>query len=263
MLNKRIIPVLLLKNDIVVKTIQFQNPRPIGEPIYAIKIFNDYEVDELIIVDIMLSKNNTDSPSNPMKKKIPLTLISKISDESCMPITYGGGIDSLDDVNLLFNAGVEKIAINSSAVTNSDIVRQISKEYGSQSVVISIDVKQNTDNSYNVFTHCGTKSTNLDPIAHAIQMQTLGAGEILINSIDRDGMMNGYDISLIKKMSSSVTIPVIALGGAGSYEHLHHALQQGGASAVAAGSMFVYFGKKKAILINYPDRSEIEKILDS
>ena len=262
MLNKRIIPILLLKDQMVVKTIQFQNPQHIGEPIYAIKIFNDYEVDELIIVDITLSRSDANSNSISNKNKIPFDLISKISDESCMPITYGGGIRSINDASQLFKAGIEKIAINTSALTTPNIVTEISNEFGRQSVVISIDVRKNNDNSYFVYSNGGQQCAHIDPVTHALNMQSLGAGEILINSIDRDGTMTGYDIPLIRSISSTVKIPVIALGGAAKEDDFCQALHQGGASAAAAGSMFVYYGKKRAILINYPDRFDIEKILE-
>lgn len=257
MLQKRIIPCLLLRTGLLVKTIQFQNPVHIGEPIYAIKIFNDYEVDELAILDIMASRPE----SKMLSQKIPLELISKISDESCMPISYGGGVRTLNDIQQLFKAGVEKVCINTAAVENPGFIKDAAREFGSQSIVVSIDVKQHNDGNYQVFINGGTRPTSLDPAHHAIQTQQLGAGEILLNSIDRDGMMGGYDIPLIKSVTSAVSIPVISLGGAGKTSDFTRALSEGGASAAAAGSMFVYFGRKKGILINYPSREEIDKIL--
>jgi len=259
MLQKRIIPCLLLRNGLLVKTIQFDNPRHIGEPIYAIKIFNDYEVDELAIMDIMASRPESIRPSPP--RSIPFELISKISDESCMPVSYGGRVRSIPDIQQLFKAGVEKVCINTAAVENPRFIKDAAREFGSQSIVVSIDVKQYNNGNYQVFINGGTRLTSLDPAHHAIQMQQVGAGEILLNSIDRDGMMGGYDIPLIKSVTSAVSIPVIALGGAGKTSDFTRALSEGGASAAAAGSMFVYFGRKKGILINYPSREEIDKIL--
>jgi len=256
MLQKRIIPFLLLKDGLLAKTIQFNNPQHIGEPIYAIKIFNDYEVDELMIVDMMASRSDKESPNI-----IPIDLISKISDESCMPITYGGGIHSIKDLNSLFNAGVEKACINTHAIENPSFIHEAAREFGSQSIVVALDVKQNSDGIYEVFTHGGRIPMHIDPVTCAVQMEEQGAGEILLNSIDRDGMMTGYDIHLVKAVVSSLNIPVIALGGAGSLDDLSQALYLGGAAAVAAGSMFVYFGRKRAVLINYPSREEILGIL--
>lgn len=260
MLQKRIIPFLLLQNNLLVKTIRFQAPKYIGEPIYAIKIFNDYEVDELMIVDIMASR--PESSGNPRgTNPINLDLISKISDESCMPVTYGGGITTLSELKALFNAGIEKACINTHAIENPEFVGMASREYGKQSIVVSIDVGLQSDGSYGVATRGGTRLTGIDPVTCARAMEKAGAGELLINSIDRDGMMSGYNIPLIKSVVSAVQIPVIALGGAGSYDDFSQALSEGGASAVAAGSLFVYFGRKKAVLINYPGREEIEDIL--
>ncbi|PWR72846.1 AglZ/HisF2 family acetamidino modification protein [Methanospirillum lacunae] len=253
MLQKRVIPCLLLKDGLFVKTIQFKNPNHISEPIYAIKIFNDYEVDELMILDIMASRTDTSN--------IPLDLISKISDESWMPITYGGGVRSLEDMHQLFRSGVEKVCISSYAIKYPDFITNAAREFGSQSIVVSIDVRRRVNGSYNVWTHGGTEETNLEPLQCAEIIAEAGAGEIIIHSIDNDGMMSGYDINLIRKITDRVRIPVIGLGGAGSYDDIKKVIHDGGASAAAAGSIFVYFGRKKAVLINYPDREEINMIL--
>jgi len=260
MLNKRIIPCLLLRDNLFVKTIKFDTPSHISEPIYAIKIFNDYEVDEILILDIMASRYGT-TPTQQGSGKLPLELISKISDEACMPISYGGGIKTIEDMEMLFRAGVEKVSINTHAITNPEIIQMAAKEFGSQSIVVSIDIKKENNEGYHVYSHCGSRKTNLDPIEYARSLKKMGAGELIINSIDRDGTMLGYDIPLIKQISSSVSVPIIALGGAGTMQDFSHALHEGGASAVAAGSMFVYFGKKRAVLINYPDRQEIDDII--
>jgi len=260
MLNKRIIPCLLLKNNLFVKTIKFDNPSHISEPIYAIKIFNDYEVDEIIILNIMPSRLDS-IPTKPDTSNLPLELISKISDEACMPLTYGGGIKSIREMEMLFRAGIEKVSINTQAALNSNLIKAAADEFGTQSIVVSIDVKCNSNNKYDVFTNCGTKNLKIDPIMHTQKMVDLGAGELLINSIDRDGTMCGYDIPLVKKISSCVTVPVTALGGAGNLNDCKKVLDQGGARAAAVGSIFVYFGKKRAVLINYPSRKEINEII--
>lgn len=257
MLTKRIIPCLLLKDGLLVKTKSFSSPQRIGEPIYAIKIFNDYEADEVIIVDITLSQTlDDDSPPN-----IPFDLISKISDESWMPLAYGGGVRSVDQMALLFKAGVEKVCLNTSAILHPELISRASELFGSQSIVVSIDVRKDEFDSYHVFTHCGKNKTSYTAVECARIMEKMGAGEIIIHSIDNDGHMCGYDLFLLKQVTSSVGIPVIALGGAGSYEDLGIALDVGGASAAAAGSIFVYFGRKKTVLINYPSKDEVMKIL--
>ena len=250
----------MLKDGLLVKTIQFKNPQHIGEPIYAIKIFNDYEVDELIIVDIMTSRTYPVEFSH-RKTAIPYEFISRISDESCMPITYAGGISSVEDCTQLFRAGIEKVCINTSALENPQLVQDAAAEFGRQSIVVSIDTMRQSDGSYKIASHCGLHLETLDPVTYAMRIENLGAGEILLNSIDRDGTMTGYDILLIKSVTSKVHIPVTALGGAGKMQDFSEAIHEGGAAAAAAGSVFVYFGRKKAVLINYPSREEIEEIL--
>jgi len=257
MLSKRIIPCLLLRNNLFVKTIKFSNPSHISEPIYAIKIFNDYEVDEIIILDILASHPDI-TQKGP--NKLPLDLISKISDEACMPITYGGGIKTLKDMEQLFRAGIEKVSINTHAALNPNIIKSASNEFGSQSIIVAMDVKWNGQ-GYEIYTNCGQKKQKVDLISYVLKMVDLGAGELLINSIDKDGAMSGYDIKLVKKITSCIHVPVIALGGASNLNDCKNVLDQGGAMAAAAGSLFVYFGRKRAVLINYPTRREIEKLM--
>lgn len=259
MLNKRIIPCLLLNEGMFVKTIQFSSIRHISEPIYAIKIFNDYEVDELMIVDINRSRQLFSDESHV--ESLPFDLISKISDESCMPIAYGGGICSIEEIQSLFRAGVEKVCICTEAAKNPEFIKKAASIFGSQSIVVAIDVLKTMDGEYEVWINGGMQKTAYRPVEYARMMQDMGAGELLINAISRDGTMQGYDISLVRSVSDAVSVPVIALGGAGSYNDLSVALREGGASAAAAGSIFVYFGKKKAVLINYPDSGEIADIL--
>ena len=250
MLKTRVIPCLLLKGKGLVKTVKFENPKYVGDPINAVKIFNDKEVDELIFLDIEATVEG---------RKPPVKLISEIASECFMPLSYGGGLRNLDDIKAIFNLGVEKVIINSYAIENPRFINEASKFYGNQSIVVAIDVKRSTKGKYEIFSRGGKKKTNLDPVEHAMKMETLGAGEIFLNSIDRDGTMEGYDIGLIKEVAESVTIPVIACGGAGRIEHFVEAVKKAGASAVAAGSMFVFHGKHRAVLTTYPSVEELEK----
>ncbi|NUM50614.1 MAG: imidazole glycerol phosphate synthase subunit HisF [Flavobacteriales bacterium] len=251
MFRPRIIPVLLLKNKGLVKTINFKSPTYIGDPINAVKIFNDMRSDELVFLDITASVEN----------RLPLPeIISNISDEAYMPFAVGGGIKSINDVKAMIGAGAEKVVINSAAVTNPELISQVAELFGRQSIIVSIDVKKNLFGKQKVYTHSGTKQTALNPIEHAIEMEKRGAGEILINSIDKEGCMTGYDIDLIKKITSVVKIPVIAVGGAGNLEHIKQAVTEGGASAAAAGSLFVYHGPLKGVLINYPEQKVLQNL---
>jgi cyclase len=247
----RVIPVLLLKDLGLVKTIQFENHRYIGDPINAVKIFNVKEVNEIVFLDIMATKSHV----------INFEMIKKISQECMTPLTYGGGVTELADIEQLFKIGIEKVAINTAAFHNPQIITEASETFGSQSVIASIDVKKRANASYEVFVGNGSTPTGADPVSYAKSMEALGAGEILLTSIDRDGTMAGYDIELIRNVSDAVKVPVIASGGAGKLQDLRSAYRDGKASAVAAGSIFVFFGKKKAVLITYPDRDELEALL--
>lgn len=251
MLRTRVIPSLLLRNQGLVKTIKFSNPIYVGDPINAVRIFNDKEVDELIFLDITAT----------IQKKPPqFNLIHDIATECFMPFGIGGGIHDLETARSLLKLGSEKIILNSSA-TNLDFIAAAANEFGSQSVVVSIDVRQSRFGKYQVFTNSGTLNTKLDPVQFAKDVESAGAGEILLNSIDLDGTMKGYDLVLIKAVASSVNTPVVACGGAGSLSHFQEAILKGGASAVAAGSMFVFHGPHRAVLINYPTQDELKKYL--
>ena len=251
MLKTRVMPCLLINNERLVKTVKFKNASYVGDPVNAIKIYNEKEVDELIIVDI----------SATVEKRLPpFRMIAEITDECFMPLCYGGGIRSVEDIRTIFASGVEKIAINSYAVENPFFVRQAAAIFGSQSIVLSLDAKKTLRGRYAVCTHSGHNVTKFDPAVFARQMEEMGAGEILLNSIDRDGTWEGYDLELIEKVADAVTIPVIALGGAGHMGHFSEAVQSG-ASACAAGSMVVYQGRNKGVLINFPTRSELKKVL--
>ncbi len=252
MLRTRVIPCLLLKNRGLVKTVQFRDPKYLGDPINIVKIFNDKEVDELLFLDITASAENS---------KPPIELLSKIAGECFMPLGYGGGIRNLQDIKELFSIGIEKVTLNTYAVENPDFVREAADFFGSQSIVVSMDVKKSFWGKYELFTHGGRKGTRKDPVTFAVFMEKMGAGELIVNSIDRDGTMQGYDIDLIKKVSEAVGIPVIASGGAGKIEDFVQAVHEGGASAVAAGSFFVFHGPHRAVLINVPTPYELERAL--
>jgi cyclase len=251
MLTTRVIPCLLLRNQGLVKTVKFRDPKYVGDPINAVRIFNEKEVDELVFLDITASSE---------KKRPNFEKIEEIAGECFMPLAYGGGINSLDDIKTIFSLGVEKVIINSYAMEQPEIIRKAAELYGSQSIVISIDVKMNVFGSYEVVTHSATRKTGRDPVQVAKEMTAFGAGEIFLNSVDRDGTLQGFDIKLIKSVTSRVDIPVIACGGAWTIEHLEEAVKLGGASAVAAGSMFVFQGKHRAVLITYPHYNDLKRI---
>lgn len=253
MFRPRVIPCLLLKNKGLVKTVKFKEPKYLGDPINIVRIFNDKEVDELIFLDITATVE---------RKKPPFKLLSEIASECFMPLGYGGGINDLNDVRTILSLGVEKVAINSWAVEDPSFVTTAADRFGSQSIVVSIDVKKNIFGKYQVFTQGGRQKTGLDPLKFAVQMEQMGAGELLINSIDRDGTMQGYDLSLVTQISDAVGIPVVACGGAGTVDDLAGAVNQGGASAAAAGSMFVFQGPHRAVLISYPNGDELQKAFE-
>jgi cyclase len=251
MFRPRVIPCLLLRNLGLVKTIKFKNPTYLGDPINIVKIFNDKEVDELVFLDITATVES---------KRPPFGLLEKITSEAFMPLGYGGGIRSLEDVKTILGLGIEKIVINSYAVENPEFIRQAADFAGSSSVVVSMDVKKSLWGKYELFTHSGKKNTGLDPIKFAVEVAKLGAGELFLNSIDRDGTMQGYDLDLIVRVTSVVNIPVIACGGANSVQDLAAAVKQGGASAAGAGSMFVFQGPHRAVLISYPTSQELKTV---
>ncbi|MBL4656510.1 MAG: imidazole glycerol phosphate synthase subunit HisF [Flavobacteriales bacterium] len=251
MFRPRVMPTLLLKEKGLVKTINFKDPTYVGDPINAVKIFNDSKADELVFLDISQSRANN---------FIDMDIIRDIAEEAFMPFAFGGGVQTLEHVSQIFNAGAEKVVINTAAFANPNLIREASNSYGSQAVICSIDARKNNSGGYEVFANNGAENVQMDPATAAKQMEENGAGEILITSIDEDGRQEGYDIELIKLVSEAVNIPVIASGGAGNFEHLNQAIQEGGASATAAASMFVFIGRKRAVLINYPDKEELEEI---
>lgn len=251
MLRTRVIPCLLLRNGGLVKTRGFADPKYVGDPINAVKIFNEKEVDEIVFLDIS---------ATPAGRAPSFELIHDIATEAFMPFAYGGGVTSVEEVGRLVALGAEKVILNSAAVGRPELVREAAEVVGSQSLVVSIDVRRSMLGRYEVVTHGGTRRTGLDPAAWARRVEELGAGEILVNSVDRDGCMNGYDLTLLRRVTEAVRVPVVACGGAGSLADFNAAVTAGGASAVAAGSLFVFHGKHRAVLITYPEYRDLERL---
>jgi cyclase len=251
MLRTRVIPALLLRGGGLVKTIRFDNPTYVGDPINAIRIFNDKEVDELVFLDITATVEN-----HPPK----LQLIQDIATECFMPFGYGGGIHDIETAEKVLKLGSEKVIINSAAL-NLKFIEEAADIFGSQSVVVSIDCKSSRSGDYQVFIHSGRINTRKNPVNFSQEVEAAGAGEIFLTSIDRDGTMEGYDLDLLCSVTNVVTIPVVAAGGAGTLQHIQDAVEKGGASAVAAGSMFVFHGPHRAVLISYPTQEELKQYL--
>jgi len=253
MLLPRIIPCLLLTKEGLVKTQKFKNPVYVGDPINAVKIFNEKKADELIILDIGATKN---------KYEPNFILINKIAREARMPICYGGGIKNLDQAKNIFNFGIEKIAISSVFFSDDRLVSKISEYAGSQSVVVILDVKK-INNKYSIFINNGTKEVG-NEINHFIKkIENCGAGEIVINSIDRDGTMIGYDYDLIDQIFSITKIPLTVVGGGGTIEDIKKTIKKYGNIGIACGSLFVFKGPRKAVLINYPSKIEKKEIMSN
>jgi cyclase len=252
MIKPRVIPALLLKGQGLVKTVKFKEPKYLGDPINIVRIFNDKEVDELVLLDIT---------ATPEKRGPQFDLLKNIASEAFIPLAYGGGIRSMDDVKKLLSIGIEKLIMNTSAMETPSLVREVADHAGSQAAVVSMDVKKGLLGKYEVFTHCGQKKTGLDPVKHAVEMERMGVGEIIINSIDRDGTMQGYDVDLVRKVADAVSVPVVACGGAGNLSHVSEVIKQGHASAAAAGSMFVFQGPLRGVLISYPTPKELKEFI--
>lgn len=251
MLKPRVIPCLLLRGRGLYKTVKFADPKYVGDPVNAVKIFNEKEVDELLLLDIT---------ATPEKREPNYELIGDIAGECFMPLGYGGGVTSVEQIRRLHRMGVEKVSLNSAAFHDRRLVQESCNVFGSSSIVAAIDVKKTLFGKYEVWINAGKTNTREDPIRYAQQLARLGVGEILVNSIDRDGTMAGYDTALLKNVAAAVDTPVIACGGAGSMDHLRDAIANTGVNAVAAGSMFVFHGKHRAVLINYPPAAELEKL---
>lgn len=249
MFRPRIIPVMLLSGKGLVKSTRFKNFNYIGDPINAVKLFNDLKADELVFLDIKATLEN---------RLISLDFVREVGEEANMPFAVGGGIKSLLDIERIIKVGAEKVIINSAAALNPDFIKEASSNFGSSTIAVCIDVKKKLFGGLQTWIKSGTKATALSPFDFAKLMEQNGAGELIVQSIDRDGMMQGYDIELLSKISQSVTIPIVALGGAGQLSDLKTGYKEGLASALAAGSMFVYQGSNKGVLINYPEKKEMK-----
>jgi len=248
MLQTRVIPALLLKEDFLVKTIRFDKASYIGDPVNTVRIFNELEVDELLFLDITATN----------EKRTPnFHMLSEIANECFMPLAYGGGLSDFKVVQSIFNIGFEKVVLNSISHITPSFVTQLAEYFGNQSVVASIDVKKNLWGKYEVWSHSGGMNTRKDPVEWAAELEHLGAGEILLTSVDNEGSWSGFDVELTRKVTEVVNIPVIAHGGCGQLSHITDVVKGGHASAVALGSMVVYQKKGMGVLINFPDRDEL------
>lgn len=252
MVLTRVIPCLQLIDDSLVKTVKFDKPGYIGDPINTVRIFNELEVDELCFLDIRATQENRTPNFN---------ILRQIADECFMPLAYGGGIRDAETAQRILSTGFEKIVLNSVTFGNPNIITDIANHSGVQSVVVSIDVKRNFWGKYVVYSHDGKKKQEVDLMTWVKQVEEYGAGELLLTSMDRDGTWSGYDIDLIAKISNAVSIPVIANGGAGSIAHIGKAVHEGSASAVALGSMVVYQQKGMGVLVNFPDKVKLLEVL--
>jgi cyclase len=244
----RIIPVLLLKNGGLYKGVKFKDHKYVGDPINAVKIFNEKEVDELVFLDIDATNNN---------RQPNLGFLKDIASECFMPLAYGGGINSVDMIREILKAGIEKVIINTAAVKNPQLIADAAEYFGSSTIVASIDVKKFFLGKPQVYINSGQEKTKLNHVEWAKKLESLGVGEIIINSIDQDGTLNGYDFELVKQVASAVSVPVIAAGGGRGLTDFADVCLSFGASAAAAGSSFVFHGKHRAVLITYPSEKDI------
>ncbi|OYD52108.1 AglZ/HisF2 family acetamidino modification protein [Acidovorax kalamii] len=252
-MNKtRVIPVLLLRGTGLVKTAKFKDPKYIGDPINAIRIFNEKEVDELVFIDITAS---------PEGRAPQFDLLKDIAGEAFMPMAYGGGVSSLDQIKKIFGLGFEKIIINTAAYRRLELISEAAAIFGSQSIVGAIDVKSGLWGGYELRSQGGRKKEPVGLAEHLAALERAGVGEVLVNSVDRDGTMSGYDLKLLKQVRACVKVPVVACGGAAGVNDFVAAVETGQADAVAAGSMFVFVGPHRAVLINYPERAVLARVL--
>lgn len=252
MLRPRIIPSLLIQDNGLVKTVNFKNPKYVGDPINAVKIFNEKAVDELAIFDIDATVKGLEPNYG---------LIERIANQSRMPLCYGGGVKTVEQAQKIFGLGIEKIALSSSVIENPGLITQIAERVGAQSVIVVLDIKKKLFGGYEVYTHNGKKATGINPFKFIQEAQKLGAGEIIINSIDQDGVMKGFDMSLIEKAREKTSLPMTVLGGAGDLEDVKKVIDKHKIIGVAAGSLFVFKGKYKAVLINYPNKEEKDTLI--
>jgi cyclase len=248
----RVIPVLLLRGRGLYKTVKFKDPTYVGDPLNTVRLFNEKEANEIVVLDIGATAEGR-GPN--------FEFLEDLASECFMPFAYGGGITTTDQIKKLFYLGAEKAVINSAAAERPDMIDEAARQFGSQSIVVSIDVQKKLFGGYEVCTHNGTKGRGRKPVEFAKEAESRGAGEILINAIDRDGTMAGYDLDLIAEVSSALSIPVVACGGASGNTDFRKAISSG-AAAVAAGAYFVFQGKHRAVLISYPSEDELTAIFE-
>lgn len=250
MLKTRVIPCLQLIDESLVKTVKFGKHGYIGDPINTVRIFNELEVDELCFLDIRATVE---------KRQPNFKILHEIADECFMPLSYGGAVKDPDTAFKILSIGFEKIVLNTGAIETPSVVTAIAERSGVQSVIASIDLKKNIWGKYQVFSHDGTRKTNLHPVEWAVKLEELGAGELLVTSMDRDGTWSGFEVEILKEIAANVTIPVIANGGAGSLDHISRVVKEARVSAVALGSMVVYQAQDLGVLVNFPDKAQLEK----
>lgn len=253
MLRTRVIPTLLLRNESLVKTVRFGRFTYVGDPCNTVRIFNELEVDELVFLDISATQERRD-PN--------VALLADIANECFMPLAYGGGVRKLEHAQAILRMGFEKIIVNSEALVRPELISELAMPFGSQAVVVSIDVKKDLLGRNRVYSHSGNKNTHRDPLEWAQEAERLGAGEILLTSIDREGSWQGFDLSLVRAVADAVKIPVVAQGGAGNLAHISEVVDAGHASAVALGSMVVFQKKGMGVLINFPEPGQLAKALE-
>jgi cyclase len=254
MLRSRLIPCLLVHKGGLYKTVKFKDPKYVGDPLNAVRIFNEKEVDELMVLDI---------DASVVRREPNYELIASLAAECRMPLCYGGGVTTPDQIDRIVGLGVEKVAVSSGAIRTPSLVTESARRVGSQSVVVVLDVRKVgvLSERYEVFTHNGRQGTERSVVDVAVQMQELGAGEIVVNSVDRDGTMLGYDLDLMTEVKQAVSVPVTAVGGAGSTSHVTDLVSRFGLIGAAAGSLFVFKGKYRAVLIQYPLPDEKSRMM--
>lgn len=252
MLRPRIIPCLLVHDGGLVKTVKFADPKYVGDPINAVRIFNEKEVDELTVLDI----DATAKGHEPDYK-----MIADLAAECRMPLCYGGGVQSSAQIQRIIGLGVEKVALSAAAVARPELINEAAAKVGRQSIVVVLDVRPGRRGGYEIFTHNGRHATGLDAAEFAHRAEALGAGEIVINAIERDGVMKGYDLELARRVRQAVTLPMTVLGGAGSVQDLAGLVREFGIVGAAAGSLFVFKGVYRAVLINYPNRAAKDELI--
>lgn len=253
MVRTRVIPCLQLIDGSLVKTVKFRNHSYIGDPVNTVRIFNELEVDELCFLDIRASANGVEPD---------FSLLQQIAEECFMPLSYGGGIKTFETAQKMLSIGFEKLVINTQSFRQPQLVSKLAVHFGSQAIVGSIDVKKNMWGKYQVYINDGTEKVDVDPVDWARQLVEYGVGELLVTSIDKEGTWNGYDVDIIQKISTAVSVPVIANGGAGNMQHIKQAISIGKASAVCLGSMVVYQKQGLGVLINFPDKQALARALD-